>query len=786
MNIVKKYWDKFILVLIMALTGFFTFYKIGSQDYSNAFYTACVKSMLTNWKNFFFVSLDPGGWVTVDKPPVSLWVQALFAKIFGFSTWSYLVPEALAAVAMVAIIFHMVNRHFGKIAGLISALALAISPIFIVVSKTNNTDTILILFMLLSAWAMMAAADRGQLRYLILSVVLLGVAYNAKTLEAFLILPALYAVYFFAANAKWRTRIWHLVVATAVLATVALSWSVIVDLIPASERPYVDNSTNNSELQLEFGYNGIQRVTGQTKGGDRGFGRDITRKIEQYMREFGAERTSQGNTAASGETSLGVQASGQGNGQAPNGNPPSGAPGGAANGGNFGGGNGGGPGGAMPGNATGTSGSTENGAPQGMPNIENGANPGSFGGNVGNSMFSGGGSPSVFRMFNSTLGGQDSWLLTFAFFTILALILSMRKKAGEAAEAAHRRKVLLRGVLLYGISVVTMFIYFDVAGFFHEYYIASMAPYLAALVGIGLVQMWKLYKEEGLKGFLLPIALAVTAVTQIVMLTYFPRFSVVLIPVVIVVAGVPAAVLIALKLLHKEQIKTVALVCAAVSFAGLLAAPAVWTGYSAFSMNFSASIPSAGPSAERGRSFGGMTGSFRNRNFGDRLNRGEFGGRTGWSGNFESGNSGSGSSSAGTRTGGMDSTESNTKLINFLVKNNTGEKWLIAVPSASEAESIIIATGKPVIAVGGFSGNDQIMTVAKLEQMVKSGQLKYYLVGGRGGFGGNSSDAVTSWITAHGKAVSASKWSDRSAIGNSGFGSSETLYDLSSYKTTGK
>lgn len=185
--------------------------------------------MLTSWKNFFFVSLDPGGWVTVDKPPVSLWVQAAFAKVFGFYGWSILLPECLAAVATVAIIYHIVKRHFDNVAGLVSALVLALSPIFIVVSKTDNTDSVLILFMTLAAWAMMVAADKGQLRWLLLSAVFLGIAYNAKTLEAFLILSALY-----------------------------------VDLTPASERPYVDNSTTNSELELALGYNGIQRIIGQS------------------------------------------------------------------------------------------------------------------------------------------------------------------------------------------------------------------------------------------------------------------------------------------------------------------------------------------------------------------------------------------------------------------------------------------------------------------------------------------------------------------------------------------
>ncbi|MCI1965006.1 MAG: glycosyltransferase family 39 protein [Oscillospiraceae bacterium] len=262
MKFIRKYREAAAMTLILLLAAFLSIFNIWNLGYSNEFYAASVKSMLTSWNNFFFASLDPGGWITVDKPPVSLWVQTAFAKVFGFYGWSIILPQCLAAVATVVIVYCAVKRHFGGMAGLISALVLALSPIFIVVSKTNNTDSVLIFFMALSAWAMMAAVDRGQLRWLLLSMVLLGVAYNAKTLEAFLILPALFAVYFFGTNLKWKKRIWHLAVATVVLLVVSLSWSVVVDLTPASERPYVDNSSNNSELELALSYNGIQRITG--------------------------------------------------------------------------------------------------------------------------------------------------------------------------------------------------------------------------------------------------------------------------------------------------------------------------------------------------------------------------------------------------------------------------------------------------------------------------------------------------------------------------------------------
>lgn len=736
MNTVKKHWDKFAFAGILLLAALLSIWGIWNEGYGNEFYAAAVKSMLTSWKNFFFVSLDPGGWVTVDKPPVSLWVQAAFAKVLGFHGWSIILPECMAAVATVAVTGHVVKRYFGKAAGLISALALALSPIFIVVSKTNNTDSVLILLMVLSVWAMTVAADTGRLRYLLLSMVILGIAYNAKTLEAFLILPALYAMYFFTVNRKWRTRIRHLALATVVLAAVSLSWSVIVDLTPASERPYVDNSTNNSELELAFGYNGIQRITGQTgkrSGNDRN--RNFTGNAEM--------RTGSGASNGFGMPGRLADASRSNANRMADGNS------GGGPGGNFGGNNGGtAAGGFGGGNTTG----------------------GAFGGG----MFSGGGSAGILRMFNTTLGGQDSWLLPFGLFAILALILQMRKSAGTDAE---RRRKLLRNILLWGVSLVTMVGYFSVSSFFHPYYISALTPFLAALVGIGTVEMWKMYrKQEGPTGFLLPAALTVTLVVQIYMLVSYPSYARVLIPLAAVLTGIPAVMLTAAKCVHKEQLGRIGMdFCVGVAVAGLLISPAAWTSSSVVAKSFNAQIPSAGPTATGTRS----------------RNGGNFSGSGQTQGNAESFGRIQNNRTLD-RQGGMGmggSSRSETKLIDFLIKNSTGEKFLIAVSSASEAEPIILATGKPVMAIGGFSGNDNTLSVAELKQMVKAGQLKYFLTGGRGWMGGSTSSDLTAWVEANGTKVDSSKWNDSSQSagdssgGNMGrSGSSGALYDLSSYQ----
>lgn len=757
MTIIRKHGDKLALAAILALAAFLSVWGIWNQGYSNEFYAAAVKSMTLSWKNFFFVSLDPGGWVTVDKPPVSLWIQTASAKLFGFHGWSIILPQCLAAVGTVAVIHHVVRRRFGKAAGLISALVLALSPIFIVVSKTNNTDSILIFFMALATWALLTAADKGKLRYLLLSAVLLGIAYNAKTLEAFLILPAMFLAYLLTTNIKWKKRILHLVAAAVVLAVVSLSWSAIVDLTPASERPYVDNSTTNSELELALGYNGIQRITGQTSG-NGGAGGD-----RMQAPQGGTGESSAGGSTAAGNTTPpstnGGSFSGGSGGGSGNGGGFSGAPGGGSGNGN----------GAPGGNAGEWGGNFGGGENSGFSrgNFGGESTPGgTFGG--GNSMFNGGGSASILRMFNSTIGGQDSWLLPFGFFAILALILRMRKSMGEDADT---RRKLLRHTLLWGVSLLIMFGYFSVSSFFHPYYISVMCPVLAALVGIGAVEMWKLYKTKGVVSFLLPVASAVTLAVQIAMLTYYPTYAKVLIPLVLVFAGIPTAVLFVAKAFKKEQIGKLGMAAVSgITLAGLLLTPAVWTISSVVTNSFSSSIPSAGPTASEGNSSRGGFGGTQMGQGGAQMGQGSTGG---------AGFGGSGKSS------GNSESSSSSKLISFLLQNNTGEKWLIAVPSASEAESIILATGKPVMAIGGFSGNDNTLSVSKLQQMVKAGEIKYFMVGGRGG---SSSSELTAWVEANGTKVDTSEYSD-STSSSSDAGSftrmgdsSGTLYDLSAYK----
>src|SRR5438067_3928487 len=260
-------WHQLALVGITLISVFMNFFQLGQSGFGT-YYPPAVRSMMDNWHNFFFASYDPGGFVTIDKPPVGFWLQVLSAKLLGFSTFSVLVPQALAGVLSVLLLYYLVRRHFGVVAGLLAALALALSPISIVTNRNITIDSTLAVTLLVGAWAVLRAAETGRLRWLLLSAVIVGIGFNIKMLEAYLVVPAFGLLYLLAAPRSIWKRIGHLALAGALLLVISLSWVVAVDLVPASQRPYVGSTQDNSELSLALGYNGIQRLLG---GFGRGF-----------------------------------------------------------------------------------------------------------------------------------------------------------------------------------------------------------------------------------------------------------------------------------------------------------------------------------------------------------------------------------------------------------------------------------------------------------------------------------------------------------------------------------
>ncbi len=258
----KMTWHRLVLAAILVLSAFLSFYNLAGEGYGNSYYAAGVKDMLTSWSNFFFVSFD-SGFVSIDKPPLGLWIQAASAYVFGFNGWALLLPQAIAGVLCVALIYHLVRRPFGPVAGLIAALALAVTPIVVATSRNNTADMLLLLTVLVAAWAVVRTTENGRLRWLLLCALIVGVGFNIKMMQAFLVLPAFYLLYLVAAPVPRLRRFVHLGLATVVLVAVSLSWAVVVDLTPPTERPYVGSSQHNSALELASGYNGLSRLVGR-------------------------------------------------------------------------------------------------------------------------------------------------------------------------------------------------------------------------------------------------------------------------------------------------------------------------------------------------------------------------------------------------------------------------------------------------------------------------------------------------------------------------------------------
>lgn len=691
-------WSRIALGAIMLISIFMNFFQLGANGFGNLYYAAGVKSMGDSLHNFFFVSFDPGGFVTIDKPPLGFWLQVISTKVFGFTGFALLFPQALAGVLSVAILYWLVRRHFGAVAGLLAALALAISPISVVTNRNNTIDSTLTLVMLLGAWAVLRAAETGRLRWLLLSALAVGLGFNIKMLESYLVVPAFGLLYLLAAPHGIGKRILHLLLAGVVMVVLTLSWLVAVDLTPASQRPYVGSSQTNSEIELAFGYNGASRLLGRFGGAD-GFGgngnRTRTRTDGQGTgNQNGSQNVFPGNSQ-----------------------------------------------GGFPGRTN------SSGTPDLPPNVGQG---GQFGGN-GGGMF-GTGNPGPLRLFESALGSQIAWLLPAAILGALALAFQRRLRfQGDRQQQA---------LVLWGMWLLTEGIFFSVAGFFHQYYMTTMAPAICALFGIGLVVMWKNFRVSGWRGWLLPLALALTAIEQIYILQSYPSWSQFLTPLIAVLSIVTLGVLLAYRLAPKIRVQApnvrVLSLALALGVLVLLITPTIWAAIPVI-QNTASQLPVAGPS--QGNDFA------RN---------------------------------AGGPAGDDGASTSDQALISYLVAHQGNAKYLVATPSSNTADNIILSTNKAVMAMGGFSGSDPILTTSQLSSLVKNGTVRFFLLGsGRGGslpeqilkdlpsqlrerlesgnfggFGGARSGGATTWVTQHCTLVPSSAWSTNSSAGSQ-------LYDCS-------
>jgi 4-amino-4-deoxy-L-arabinose transferase-like glycosyltransferase len=264
--------NQLIVAAIGILAGALYTWGLSRTGMGNSYYAAAVKSGATSWKAFFFGSIDPGSFITVDKPPAALWVMSLSARVFGFSSWSMLLPEAAAGVGSVLILHRLVRKWAGDLSAHLAALALAVTPVAVVMFRYNNPDAFLTLLCLGAAWALWSALETGRTRGLLLSAALLGLAFDTKMLQAFLVLPAMALVYLVAGPPRLARRLLQLVAAAAVLVVSAGWWVLAVALWPTASRPYIGSTSDNSILSLIFGYNGLSRIFGNSSGAGPGGG----------------------------------------------------------------------------------------------------------------------------------------------------------------------------------------------------------------------------------------------------------------------------------------------------------------------------------------------------------------------------------------------------------------------------------------------------------------------------------------------------------------------------------
>jgi 4-amino-4-deoxy-L-arabinose transferase-like glycosyltransferase len=523
------------LPLVVAFAAVLNTHRLQQNGYANVFYSAGVQSMLRSLHNFLFVSFDPGGLVSVDKPPIAVWVQVLSAKLFGFSPLSLLLPEALAGVLSVALLYVILAKRLGVLAALAGALALATFPSFVAVSRDNGVDPVLLLLMICACGICVRAAENGRTRTLVCCAIVVGLAFNTKTLAAYLVVPGIALAFLVCAPGSIRRRLAQLLLAGVVMLVVSFAWIFYVDATPASKRPYVGSSTNNSEIGLTFGYNGLGRVEGQ-EGGPHGV----------PTRQGGFVPIHQVRTADDRARAHGFHVI-----------PPA-------------------PGEHVP---------KPDPAPKAISVKGREKLPIPFGS-----------SPNALRLFGKGLGDQAGWMLPFALFGLIALAL-LALPASSSAGAGDRggasadggedwrsagrrwtisasspegdRSRLACALAFGGWFVVEAAVLSLSKGIVHPYYVSGLAPATAAVAGAGALAFVKLAqgrrRPAGIA--LVACALAATVAAQVILMRR-EHYMLWFIPALIAGAALAFAALLAMRRLAAPAV--------AFAFALLLVTPAAY------------------------------------------------------------------------------------------------------------------------------------------------------------------------------------------------------------------
>ncbi|MFL4905431.1 ArnT family glycosyltransferase [Streptomyces sp. MMS24-I2-30] len=706
-------WARPAFLGLLLATALLYLYDLSVSGYSNSFYSAAVQAGSTSWKAFFFGSLDAGNAITVDKPSAFLWPMDLSVRIFGLNSWAILTPEVLMGVGTVAVVYAAVRRRFSPVAGLVAGAVLALTPVAALMFRYNNPDAMLALLMALACYLVLRAVEDGRTKWLVWAGAAIGFAFLAKTLQAFLILPPLAIVYAVCAPVRPRKRFVQLGLATAAMVVAGGWWVAIVELWPASSRPYIGGSQNNSFLELTFGYNGLGRLNGDETG------------------------------------SVGGQ-------------------GGAGGGGRWG---------------------------------ETGWD----------------------RMFSAEVGSQVSWLIPAALILLVAALWATRR--------ARRTSVTRASFLVWGGSLlITMIVFSYMAGIFHQYYTVALTPYLAAVVGMGVGLVWE-RRAETWASLVLAASVVAAAAWGYVLLNRTPDYAPWL-RWLVLVGGLAAA----LGLVFVGRVpRRLALGAAAAGLVAALAGPTAYT-LSTIDSAHTGAIPTAGPAGASRMGFGGgqgggggmrggfgggggMPGGQGQQNGGGGFPGGQgqqnggggfpggggggFPGGGGFGGGVPGGqgqqNGGGGfpggqgqqngggfpGAGEGGRTGGgmgglLDGPAVSSDAKKLLEADADQYTWVAASIGAQNSASYQLATGDPVMAIGGYNGTDPYPTLEQFQQYVADGKIHYFISGGRGAgmpgaMGGDTgtntgiSSQITSWVESTFKKVT---------VG------SDTFYDLTQ-KTSG-
>ncbi|MGQ4484729.1 ArnT family glycosyltransferase [Streptomyces sp. SAS_281] len=637
------------LALLLVITLAY-FWNLSASGYANSFYSAAVQAGSRSWKAFFFGSLDAANAITVDKPPATLWPMALSVRVFGLSSWAILAPQVVMAAATAGVLYATVRRRFSAAAGLITMAVFALTPVAALMFRFNNPDALLALLMTVTVHCVLRAMEKGRTKWLVWAGVAVGSAFLSKTLQAFLILPPLAVLYAVFAPVPVRKRFGQLGLSALAMVVAGGWWVAVVELWPASSRPYIGGSQNNSFLELTFGYNGLGRINGEETGSVGGGG---GRGGGQW-----------------GETGIG-------------------------------------------------------------------------------------------RMFNSEVGAQISWLLPAALILLVAGIwLTWRVRRTDTARAAF---------LAWGGSLLmTAAVFSFMAGIFHQYYTVALAPYLAALIGMGATVLWE-ERAHWWAGAALAGTVAVTAYWAYVLLGRTPDYQPWL-RTAVLATGLVAAVglLLAARLGRRLALLTVVL-----GFAASLAGPAAYT-VSTLNTGHQGSIVTAGPSSGGmgggpggGPGGGGMRppGQGGTSQQGAGLGQPPTGNPPGQGRNqggpparnggpAQNGRRGTPPATgerggAGGMGGLLNGASVGSEAEALLEKDADAYTWAAAAIGSQNAASYQLATEEPVMAIGGFNGSDPSPTLAQFKKYVEDGRVHYFVPGGMGGGGmGGSGTAsqISSWV----------------------------------------